>query len=343
MNERSNVVTASLERGRTTVTTRRLWQYDYGMKLLLEDIDLPDSYEVHFSNGVSGEAVTVIGSAEGVGIPDQVLTTGESIHAWLYLHTGENDGETVYHIIIPVFPRAVPGDEPPTPAEQSAVTQAIALLRAGISRAEDAAEEAEAASQAIQDLAVEARTLTAGAQASVEKAVDAEGAVTLHFGIPAGPQGPQGPKGDPGDPSGSALDPALLSRLQSLPDPAAGDGQYVITQDEDQMTLTQDTSPGRLTALEGGKQERIVSASIALSAVWSGNGPYTQTVTVTGAAVTANSKIDLQPTAAQIASLQIGGVTALVIENNAGALTAYALGAAPAAMTVQCTVTEVTI
>ena len=36
------------------------------------------------------------------------------------------------------------------------------------------------------------------------------------------------------------------------------------------------------------------------------------------------------------------GVTALTVENNAGILTAYALGAAPsAAMTVQCTLTEV--
>ena len=37
------------------------------------------------------------------------------------------------------------------------------------------------------------------------------------------------------------------------------------------------------------------------------------------------------------------GVAALWVENNNGTLTAYALGAAPsAAMTAQCTVTEVT-
>ena len=39
---------------------------------------------------------------------------------------------------------------------------------------------------------------------------------------------------------------------------------------------------------------------------------------------------------------QADEVTALVIENNAGTLTAYSMGAAPsAAITVQCTVTEV--
>lgn len=83
--------------------------------------------------------------------------------------------------------------------------------------------------------------------------------------------------------------------------------------------------------------------SITLSASWGGSGPYVQTVTVTGATVTARSKVDLQPTAAQMASLISDGVSALLIENNGGTLTAYAVGAAPsAAMTVQCTVEETT-
>lgn len=88
----------------------------------------------------------------------------------------------------------------------------------------------------------------------------------------------------------------------------------------------------------------VKAGSVALSAVWSGQGPYTQSVTVSGAAVTANSKISLQPTAAQLESLIADGVTALVIGNNAGTLTAYALGAAPSAgMTLQCTVEEVAL
>ena len=98
-----------------------------------------------------------------------------------------------------------------------------------------------------------------------------------------------------------------------------------------------------LTASDVGAAEEVQAGSITLSASWTGSAsPYTQTVTVSGATVTASSKVDLQPTAAQLASLITAGVTGLVIENNNGTLTAYALGAAPsAAMTVQCTVTEV--
>lgn len=67
--------------------------------------------------------------------------------------------------------------------------------------------------------------------------------------------------------------------------------------------------------------------SISLSATWSGNGPYTQTVTISGYTITANSKVDLQPTADQIAQLIEDGVQALYIANNNGTLTAYAVGA----------------
>lgn len=98
-----------------------------------------------------------------------------------------------------------------------------------------------------------------------------------------------------------------------------------------------------LTASDVGAASQPDIGSISLSASWSGAAsPYTQTVTVSGATVTANSKVDLQPTAAQIAALIAAGVTGLVIENNNGTLTAYAVGAATGAMTVQCTVTEVT-
>ena len=96
-----------------------------------------------------------------------------------------------------------------------------------------------------------------------------------------------------------------------------------------------------LDADDVGAATPLQVGSIALSSSWSGSGPYFQTVTVTGATVTENSKVDIQLTAAQIASLIADGVTGMVIENNAGTLTAWAVGASPSAMTVQVTVTEV--
>ena len=86
----------------------------------------------------------------------------------------------------------------------------------------------------------------------------------------------------------------------------------------------------------------IRQASITFSGTWSGAGPWTQVVEVTGALVTVSSLISLQPTASQLSALMEAGVTAIVIDNTDGTLTATAFGAAPsAAMTVQCTVTEV--
>lgn len=92
----------------------------------------------------------------------------------------------------------------------------------------------------------------------------------------------------------------------------------------------------------GDEDSGVVIATISLPLSWnnSGSGYYTVTPTLSGATVTTTSKVDLQPTQAQTLQLQSDGVTALYVENNAGVLTAYAIGNAPtAAMTMQCTLT----
>ena len=96
-----------------------------------------------------------------------------------------------------------------------------------------------------------------------------------------------------------------------------------------------------LDADDVGAAEPPQVGSISLSSSWSGSDPYSQTVTVTGVTVTANSKVDIQLTAGQISILIAAGVTGMVIENNNGTLTAWVVGASPSAMTVQVTVTEV--
>lgn len=93
-----------------------------------------------------------------------------------------------------------------------------------------------------------------------------------------------------------------------------------------------------------GKQPVVQLGDVVFGTTWSeSSGVYTQTVTVTGATVTASSMVDVQLSAAQRLAIQGWGVTALWVENNSGTLTAYALGAQPQeGGTMQCTVTEVT-
>ena len=189
----TNIVTAAFG-GSKVVRTRALYQWDYGQVLQFSGLDLPDAYTVHFSNqGVGGEAKTMVGGADGVDIPDEYLTTGQTVYAWVYLHAGDADGETVYSIIIPVVARPQPTEDEPTPVQQGAIDQAIAALNAGVEAAEEAAE-------SVQNMGVEAETLAPGSAATVEKTVE-DGVVTLTFGIPrgdTGATGPQGPQGERG-------------------------------------------------------------------------------------------------------------------------------------------------
>lgn len=124
------------------------------------------------------------------------------------------------------------------------------------------------------------------------------------------------------------------------------DGVTVVYNEND-IYMTPQTAP--VTSVNGQTGAVMIEttappkvASITLSATWSGSDPYTQTVTISGYTVTANSKIDLQPDATALAQMIDDGTSALWIENNNGTLTAYALGAGTSvALTVQCTITEV--
>ena len=84
---------------------------------------------------------------------------------------------------------------------------------------------------------------------------------------------------------------------------------------------------------------RLATVTLPASA-WTGSAnPYSQVATVNG--VTTNSKIDLQPTAQQIVSLQDEEI-ALIAENNGGTVTFYALGGKPTSdYTMQVLLTEV--
>ena len=136
----TNIVTAKFCNSRRT-TTRPLTQYDYGQILRIEGIDLPDAYEVDFSNNqYTGDSKPQLGDASGVAIPEEYIKTGKDIYAFIYLHAGESDGETFYWIKIPNELRPARTEETPTPEEQSIIDQTIAALNTGVQKVEDIAD-----------------------------------------------------------------------------------------------------------------------------------------------------------------------------------------------------------
>ena len=90
---RDNTVLATIEGDGLYVKTKSIFQYDRGLVLVINGITLPEEYDVHFSNTNSASTKTQKGNSNGVEIPDEYLRNGEDVHAYLYLHIGEDDGD----------------------------------------------------------------------------------------------------------------------------------------------------------------------------------------------------------------------------------------------------------
>ena len=118
-----------------------VFQYDYGLVLIIEGIALPQDYEVHFSNKKHGIAKKAEITQEGVKIPDEYLRSGEDVFAWVYIRNGDEDGYTVYSIQFPVIGRSVEQGDNITPVQHNIIDEAIAAL-------EDAVEKTEAMTNA---------------------------------------------------------------------------------------------------------------------------------------------------------------------------------------------------
>ena len=118
-----NVIKAVFASGRR-VKTAPLWRYDHGIRLQPIGLELPENYEIHFSNSKTGEAKTQLADATGAVIPAEYLIPGTEVYAWIYL-VGDSYGRTKAEIIIPVDPKAQPTDQEPTPEQQPIVEQAI--------------------------------------------------------------------------------------------------------------------------------------------------------------------------------------------------------------------------
>lgn len=118
------------------ITTRPVYQYDYGLELQINGLKIPETFEIHFCNEGDSKTKNVIGENNSVLVPDEYLITGKNVLAYLYLHSGENDGETVTLIKIPVRSRETPSDGEITPQEHSTISDAIAALNVAVERTE---------------------------------------------------------------------------------------------------------------------------------------------------------------------------------------------------------------
>lgn len=121
----SNEITAFFK-GRIGVA-ESVYQYDYGMVLVIDGLDFTNDFDCYFSTSGEDEAIPAIGSDNRVAIPNDCLTRAGDVTLHIPLHTGENDSEVEYVASFKVIGRARPVDDG-TEEEQSAVSKAIALL-----------------------------------------------------------------------------------------------------------------------------------------------------------------------------------------------------------------------
>lgn len=102
---------ANFTKGNEELTLDGLWMYDYGQKVQINGLNLPDVFEVHFSWQGLENAKIVTGYTENgvsyVDIPNEALTQKRAIIVYIYLSTPE-EGETINTIMMYVNKRPAP-------------------------------------------------------------------------------------------------------------------------------------------------------------------------------------------------------------------------------------------
>lgn len=135
------------------VTTRKIWQYDYGQILSITGQNLPTATEVHFSLDIRGGSTlsrvgTTMDGATTVKIPDELLKnngkSGDfSIYAFIYV-ADEESGNTEYRITIPVYSRPKPENPSVDPApEPNIFHETVTAVNNAADRAEKAVKDTE--------------------------------------------------------------------------------------------------------------------------------------------------------------------------------------------------------
>jgi hypothetical protein len=224
---------------------------------------LPTYFVVDFLNqgDTSATPITAVGgSAE---IPDELLTTGKEIIAYVVI-TGTDTGavESRYDIRIKPRDRVTRGEVDPDPAEQVAIDSLIEAMNDAVGRAEGAAEE-------IEGMTVVAETLEPGSSAS---ATWEDGTLTL--GIP---EGQKGDKGDTG-----AQGPQGEQGIQGIQGPQGEQGPQGIQGEQGPQGATGATGPQGPTGATGAQGPTGATPSFSVGTVTTGAPGTDASASITG-------------------------------------------------------------
>lgn len=167
-----NVIKAYFYSG-NIARTNTVFQYNRGMILKFMDVDLPATYRVDFSNSLTGQSKTCVGTADGVIVPLEMMAKGCTVYAWAVI-ANENSTVTVYQAMIPISPRAEPTDEAPNPEQQQVIDQLIAAMNQAVEQTGADVESANVAAAAAADSADVAAAHEAAAAASEQAAAASE-------------------------------------------------------------------------------------------------------------------------------------------------------------------------
>ena len=147
-----------------------LWQYSYNQQLQINGLELPGVFTVDFCNEGDTTTVAMIGSSGVVGIPNELLTSGRDIVAYVFQKSVLTGGITRCEIRIDVLTRPERDDETPTPEQEAVIDQYIAELNEGVEQAETAAANAQTSENNAAASAADAQQSKADAAASASAA-----------------------------------------------------------------------------------------------------------------------------------------------------------------------------
>lgn len=159
--------------------TDELWQYDFGQKIQVTGIELPNVCEVHFQYDNLTETKTVTGYKQEdaliIDIPNEALTSRGIIKLYIYLVSSE-EGRTVNVAIMHVNRRMKPeGFEVPEDIDLFhhtllAANEYMQQTKNAKKSAETAADQAESARKSAETSADEAKTAKENAETAVKNA-----------------------------------------------------------------------------------------------------------------------------------------------------------------------------